>query len=214
MVKEFSSDREALDYMAGRIAAEAEREGVPLSEVERKMLYCSETDWTLPDMDEVSAEFDRDYDEYQYERKIVWLINKIEAHDDVHHPEEMEAWEQAVIKLSEGDRYLLVLLKLGHPGVEGFLPAITVSSERPSHDRLMLWLAALAIVIGSLVFSTLGNWVFGAKFWAVTGRIFGNRDTFDVIVLCALLVGFFVYKLKRRLNARRTGIGLPRSSRQ
>lgn len=40
----------AIDFLVGRIAQRAEQEGVPLSEVERKMLYFSETAWTLPDM--------------------------------------------------------------------------------------------------------------------------------------------------------------------
>lgn len=51
----FRTAKEAKDYIAERIAAEAARESVPLSEVERKMLYWSETDWTLPDMKQVGA---------------------------------------------------------------------------------------------------------------------------------------------------------------
>ena len=59
----FHSAREAKESLALRIAEQAQRDHVQLSEVEQKMLYFSETDWTLPDMTEVSEEFDRDYDQ-------------------------------------------------------------------------------------------------------------------------------------------------------
>jgi hypothetical protein len=46
----FSNDREALDFIASQIADQARRDGVPLSDVERKMLYFSETErsWLPP----------------------------------------------------------------------------------------------------------------------------------------------------------------------
>jgi hypothetical protein len=47
---EFNSVRDAKEYLVGKIAAEAELEGKPLSEIERKMLYFSETGCTLPDI--------------------------------------------------------------------------------------------------------------------------------------------------------------------
>ena len=56
----FPDDREALDFIASQIAEEALREGVPFSEAERKMLYFSETAWTLPDIWEVSDKFDEE----------------------------------------------------------------------------------------------------------------------------------------------------------
>ena len=71
---EFGTIREAKDYLGGRIAIVAERDGIPLSELARKMLYFSETDWTLPDISNVSEEFDRDYNESEYVRKIAALV--------------------------------------------------------------------------------------------------------------------------------------------
>lgn len=66
----FSDAREAKEFLVSRIAEEAQQEAVPLSEVERKMLYFSETAWTLPDIMDVSDEFDRTYDQGEYEKKI------------------------------------------------------------------------------------------------------------------------------------------------
>jgi len=54
------NEREAKEFLVSRIVEEARRENVPLSDVERKMLYFSETNWTLPDIASVSAAFDRE----------------------------------------------------------------------------------------------------------------------------------------------------------
>ncbi len=42
-MKAVHSVREAKEFLASRIVAEAERENVPLSEIERKMLYFTES---------------------------------------------------------------------------------------------------------------------------------------------------------------------------
>jgi hypothetical protein len=70
----FSNDRGALDFIASRLVEEAQSEGVAFSDVERKMLYFSETAWTLPDIWDVNDKFDRDYDQDVYERKISQLM--------------------------------------------------------------------------------------------------------------------------------------------
>ena len=109
--EKFTSDKQALDYVAGKIAAEAKRQGIPLSEIERKMLYFSETDWTLPGILEVNAEFERDYDEDEYERKICSLGQAIEAQLKNVSAEESDLWYEAIQKLSDGDHYLLTVRK-------------------------------------------------------------------------------------------------------
>jgi hypothetical protein len=73
-VQTFASARDAKEFIVSRITTEAQRQGVPLSEIERKMLYFSETEWTLPDMAEVNDAFDREYDQAAYERKIGKII--------------------------------------------------------------------------------------------------------------------------------------------
>ena len=58
----FRTVREAKEYLIRRILAQADRDGVPLSDVERNMLYFTETGWTLPNMMEISRDFDRNYE--------------------------------------------------------------------------------------------------------------------------------------------------------
>jgi hypothetical protein len=166
-VQEFVTEREALDFLAGRIATEAQREYIPLSEVERKMLYFSETDWTLPDMAKVSANFDQDYDQDEYERKIGRLIANITANHHGHNEEKEEKWDAAVDKLSGGDRYLQVLLSLasstsfGLPKGFGFVSTLDSPAIRPPHDILKLVLTALLVIVAGLVLTALKAWLFG-----------------------------------------------------
>jgi len=115
----FRTIREAKDYLAGRIAEEAERDGTPLTDVERKMLYFTETGWTLPDMKQVSAEFDRDYDQGEYEKKIGALADRIQSRLQGQSQQERESWNRALQKLSQGDHYLLVLVDAANPAQKG-----------------------------------------------------------------------------------------------
>ncbi|HTW50250.1 MAG TPA: hypothetical protein VMD92_20000 [Acidobacteriaceae bacterium] len=103
----FRSAREAKEYLIGRIISQAKQDGITLSEIERKMLYFSETGWTLPGMLETNAEFERDYNDAEYEDKIEQLIRNLRASQD----EAAErAWLDAVSILSSEDHYLLVLI--------------------------------------------------------------------------------------------------------
>ena len=139
----FKSQRAAKEYLIGKLVAEAEREGKPLSEIERKMLYFSETDWTLPGIMEVNAEFERDYDNDEYERKICGLAKAIEAKWKNDSVEERDMWRAAIEKLCEGDHYLLVLLD---PRL-----ASSNTAETSFGDLLKPWLPGIAVVLGALI---------------------------------------------------------------
>lgn len=130
----FTTARDAKEFIVNRIAAEALRQGVPLSEVERKMLYFSETAWTLPDMAEVNAAFDQEYDQAEYEERITKLTNKLLANARADDQEELDAWTEAVRTLSKEDHYLLVMV-----------PAAKAAA-RPRGDVLKPLATALAIV--------------------------------------------------------------------
>ena len=112
-VQTFSSARDAKEFLVSKIVAEAQREGVSLSEVERKMLYFSETAWTLPDMMEVSDAFDRDYGQTEYEEKVGMLCRNFCADAEKNNREELDAWNDAVRTLRKEDHYLLVLIAAG-----------------------------------------------------------------------------------------------------
>ncbi|MGB6134265.1 MAG: hypothetical protein WBG54_20985 [Acidobacteriaceae bacterium] len=106
-MNQFATARDAKEYLIGRILAQADRDGVPLSDVERKMLYFSETGWTLPDMMAVSRDFDQNYEQDQYESKIGQVIQRIQ---DQPGSNGADNWNEAVCRLREEDHYLLVLI--------------------------------------------------------------------------------------------------------
>jgi hypothetical protein len=109
-VQTFATARDAKEFLVSRIVTEAQREGVPLSETERKMLYFSETAWTLPDIAEVSDAFDRDYDQARYEEKIGSLIRNLRTDSRINNRSDYDAWTEAVRTFQREDHYLLVLI--------------------------------------------------------------------------------------------------------
>lgn len=128
----FHSAREAKEFLASRIVEEAERENVALSEVERKMLYFSETDWTLPDMSEISDAFDREYDQDEYEKKISLLIDQAAKRDRKESPALYRSWWDAIRHLKREDHYILVM--------------ISAAGLRPPGDQLKLFGTAILLV--------------------------------------------------------------------
>lgn len=172
----FSGAREAKEFLVSRIVQEAQQEGVSLSEVECKMLYFAETAWTLPDIMEVSDEFDRTYDQGEYEQKIADLVRNAGKRALKENREEYGRWWDAIRMVSKEDHYILVMirraglrppgdgLRLGGTGfaiVAVFCSAIFISLKFnieldeyvPSRDRLYFyaWAAAASAVVGYMI---------------------------------------------------------------
>ena len=129
----FTTAREAKEFLVDRIVREAQQEGVPLSEVERKMLYFSESAWTLPDITEVNAAFDCEYNQEEYERKVAQLIGNAREKDRENDRDAFDDWTEAARTLRGEDHYLLVMIDAAG------------ASARPPHDRLKLLGTALVI---------------------------------------------------------------------
>src|SRR5271155_2232296 len=136
-MKAFHSGREAKEFLICQLVAEAQSENVPLSEVERKMLYFSETGWTLPDIMDVNDAFDRDYDQNEYEKKIAHLIRNATKRKRKENRADFASWISAARKLKKEDHYLSVMID--YAGV----------STGPVSDN---WKGAAAVVIVVCVF--------------------------------------------------------------
>lgn len=130
----FQSARDAKEYLIQRIVAQADRDATPLSDIERKMLYFSESGWTLPNMMAISQEFDQTHDQNDYEHKIGQIVRRIHDGRDCNGDE--GHWDEAVQSLREEDHYLLVLID-GAPRDSG---------KRPRWDTTRLILAGVAVV--------------------------------------------------------------------
>jgi hypothetical protein len=132
----FQTARDAKEYLVHRILAQAAQDGVPLSDVERDMLYFSETSWTLPNMMAISQEFDQNYDEDEYESKIGQIVQRIHAQDDGNLD---DSWDEALRRLRDEDHYLSVL-------INGASKSSSRPVKRTRGDILKLILASVVVV--------------------------------------------------------------------
>ena len=107
--------REAKIFLASRIAEEAERGGIPFSEIERKMLYDCTRGWTLPDIEEVRNAFQREYLRSQYEQKTAGLIRSARARLRAGGGDDYDSWTRSLAVLRGDDHYLLRLIARAQP---------------------------------------------------------------------------------------------------
>jgi hypothetical protein len=142
-MKAFHSGQDAKEFLISKIVAEAQSENIPLSEVERKMLYFTESGWTLPDIMDVSAAFDREYDQDEYEQKIAGVVARTYKRVLKDSRDEYGRWWAAIRFLQREDHYILVLI-----GLAGL---------RPRWDQLKLLAAGLAIVTCIVLWIILSN---------------------------------------------------------
>lgn len=108
----FRSGQEAKEFLIAKIVSEAQCENIPLSEVERKMLYFTETGWTLPDIVKVAEDFEREYDQDQYEQKIAKLVANAARHIRNGPRDDYDRWWAAIRFLQREDHYILVMIRL------------------------------------------------------------------------------------------------------
>jgi hypothetical protein len=178
----FPTEREAKEFLVAKIVEEAQREGISLSEIERKMLYFSETGWTLPNIMDVNDEFDQNYDQNEYEKKVTRLARNLTKRLRQDNRDEYGSWADAVRTLSKGDHYILVMI--GHPGIS------TGSPRRPG-DLLRLWITGLILVVLALC------WVFGGAYLLDKYKIgpsdFDDRKEF--LAWAAPIAALIVYGL-------------------
>ncbi len=102
--------QQAKEFLIAQVLDEAQRENVPLSEVERKMLYFTVSCDPLPDAYEVNCKFERDYDRADYEKKIADLLRNARERNKKESPGAPARWKQAVADISKEDHYLCVML--------------------------------------------------------------------------------------------------------
>jgi hypothetical protein len=178
----FQSAREAKEFLISRIVEEAQQENVALSEPERKMLYFSDTGWTLPDMSTVANEFDSTHDSKDYEKKIVHLIRNAARRDRKRSPAEYDDWWQAIRRLRAEDHYILVMIRQ--------------AGLRPRGDILRLWGAGVVIVtvFVALIFLSIS---LSNKYGIDLGRYLGRGSPLGPYIWVSALFLAITYQLLR-----------------
>jgi hypothetical protein len=128
---------EAKEFLASRIVDQARLENVEFSEVERKMLFYSEINPSLPDMDAAAKEFDENYNMFPYEKLVSSLVCNAHRRDRTD-PALAQKWKDARRTLRWEDHYINVMLKRG------------MASATRTRDLLLY--VALGVLVVAVIF--------------------------------------------------------------
>ena len=101
------STLEAKAFLVQQTAEQAAIENVPLSELEKRMMYFTETGECPEDPIALNDAFETEYDTEEYEAKISKLMRHACARLKKEDPSSARSWDEAVEELSKGDHYLL-----------------------------------------------------------------------------------------------------------
>jgi hypothetical protein len=182
--------REAKDFLVRETAEQARIEGVPLSELEKRMMYFVENEEMSEDPIALNEEFETEYDTDEYEAKIHGLLHRAYARVKKENPATARQWKEAIGELSKGDHYLPVLWG------EGILAA-NYPVERPPYDSLKLFGTAIAVVCAMFAFAALSDRI---------ARRFPNFPIPGVLarrlILYSVVASYFVFRHLRRRKRR------------
>lgn len=101
----------AKQFFVSKIVAEAKAQRVPLSAAEQYMLSWSESDPHFTQDPALTAAFEAETHDTDFESKVVPLIRGAYARDVSDQPTARTRWRDAYGALNKGDHYLLVILR-------------------------------------------------------------------------------------------------------
>jgi hypothetical protein len=107
--------QEAKDFLVQEIAAEALAEGTPLSSLERRMLYFTESGDAIEDPAALDEEFTARYSTAVYEKKISRMGASAYRRIKRESPVKLQLWNDALRVLGKGDHYILVFCNQQKP---------------------------------------------------------------------------------------------------
>jgi hypothetical protein len=105
--------KEAKDFLADQAAQQAAFDRTPLSDLERRMMYFTESDpSSCDDPVGLNDEFEEKYDTVEYEAKMSRLLRRAYKRLKDENVGERLQWDEAISTLEKGDHYILVLLNV------------------------------------------------------------------------------------------------------
>jgi hypothetical protein len=182
------NSKQAKDFIVEQTVEQAALEGVQLTDVEKRMMYFTESDSASCDSPiELNDEFEAQYETKEYETKISKLLHDAYGRLKKENPEQVRTWDQAIRTLRKGDHYLLVMVDQSREsGMAWWKP--------------ILWGIGIAILIFILIIvefaldqkGLIPRWVFG---WISDDR---ETQKFQVLLLLYGSIGlWFIVKLAK-----------------
>jgi hypothetical protein len=123
-------DLEAKDFLVQQTAEQAALENVPLSDLEERMMYFTETGECPEGPIALNDAFEAQYDTDEYEAKISKLMHHAHSRIKKDNPEAARKWNEAIRQLSKGDHYILILCGEGFDVVQGGPKELTESAGK------------------------------------------------------------------------------------
>jgi hypothetical protein len=116
--------KQAKDFLVDQTVRQAASEGVQLSDVEKRMMYFTESDTdSCENPIQLNNEFETQNETREYETKISKLLHDAHKRLKKENLEQARNWDQAVRTLRKGDHYLLVMLdQSSASGIGGWMP--------------------------------------------------------------------------------------------
>jgi hypothetical protein len=176
-------EREAKDFLVQQTADQAAIEGIPLSDLEKRMMYFTESGYVPEEPIALTEEFEARYDTPEYERKVSKLLENAHKRISKESDAKRKIWDEAIGVLRGGDHYLLVLWDL--------TSFSSILSRIPLRTVLRL---ALRLVL--LVLLAVGA-IWGLNYFS---RLTGIRASFIYIPL--VLLGYLAVLFRRDLPMR------------
>lgn len=136
--------REAKDFLVQETAKQASIEGVLLSELEKRMMYFTESGYVPEDPIALNEEFEAKYDSDEYEAKIAKLLDHAYQRARKENEETRRRFDSAIKCLRRGDHYLLVMWDSGGGSRSGKLIGFG------SHSRSLIGFGIAFLAIAAL----------------------------------------------------------------
>ena len=100
---------EAKDFLVKQAVVQADLDGVPLSDLEKRMMYFTEGPDATEDPTVLNDEFEAEYEMATYEAKMSKLLHRAYARLKKENPEGARTWDESFRILRKRDHYILVL---------------------------------------------------------------------------------------------------------
>jgi hypothetical protein len=180
--------KQAKDFLVEQTVEQAALEGVPLADVEKRMMYFTESDAASCDNPiELNDEFEAEHETKEYETKISRLLHHAYKRLKEEDPERARNWDQAIRTLRKGDHYILVMLDQSRESdIAWWMP--------------ILWGIGIGILISILIVietyldqrGLIPGWVFG---WISDDRQTQQLQFF--LIFCGCLGIWAIVKLAK-----------------
>lgn len=102
---------EAKDFLVQQTVEQAALENVPLSDLEKRMMYFTEVDECPENPIALNDAFEAEYDTGEYEAKLSKLMRHAHSRIKKENPEAARKWKEAIQELSKGDQLYFDLMQ-------------------------------------------------------------------------------------------------------